>query len=57
MNFLQRINVGSRLMTAFMILCAICAAVGGVGIFNMSRIHDNAAGMYTLELLGVRFEG
>jgi methyl-accepting chemotaxis protein len=53
LNFIQNLKVGPRLIAAFLVICAICALVGGVGIVNMSKINDEATNMYTRELMGL----
>ncbi len=53
MNFIKNLKVGPRLIAAFLVICAICALVGGIGIFNMSKINDEATKMYTRELMGL----
>jgi len=53
MNFVKNLKVGPRLIAAFLVICAICALVGGIGIFNMSKINDAATKMYTRELIGL----
>jgi len=52
-NFIKSLKVGPRLIAAFLVICAICALVGGIGIFNMSKINDEATKMYTRELMGL----
>jgi methyl-accepting chemotaxis protein len=52
-NFIQSLKVGPRLIAAFLVICTICALVGGIGILNMSKINDEATKMYSLELMGL----
>ncbi|WP_066269952.1 methyl-accepting chemotaxis protein [Hydrogenophaga palleronii] len=53
MNFIKNLKVGTRLISAFLVVCAICALVGGIGLINMSKINDQATHMYEKELLGL----
>ncbi len=55
MNLIQKLKVGPRLISAFLVICAICGLVGGIGIVNMSRINDEASKMYANELMGLSY--
>ena len=53
MKWLMNLNVGARLISAFVLVAAISVAVGAIGIVNMSKINDLADDMYEQELLGL----
>ena len=53
MNWFKNLNVGGRLISAFVLVALISVAVGAVGIVNMSKINDLADDMYEKELLGL----
>jgi methyl-accepting chemotaxis protein len=48
-------KVGTRLIAGFLLISALGAIVGGIGIRNMSIINDKASDMYQKELLGVSY--
>jgi methyl-accepting chemotaxis protein len=47
------LKIGTKLITAFVILCAVTAVVGFMGIKNMGTINDMADKMYQVDLLGL----
>jgi methyl-accepting chemotaxis protein len=47
------LKIGTRLIGAFIIVCAITAMVGFLGIKNMGTINDLADEMYERELIGL----
>lgn len=49
------LGIGTKLLTAFAILCAITALVGVMGIKNMATMDKMAEEMYTKELLGLSY--
>ncbi|MBU5639041.1 MCP four helix bundle domain-containing protein [Geomonas sp. Red69] len=53
MNWFNNLKVRTRLLSAFLLMSAITATVGFVGIRNMSVINEKADQMYERELLGV----
>ena len=55
MNWFKNLNVGTRLIAAFVLVALISIAVGAVGIVNMSKINDLADDMYEKELLGLSY--
>ena len=46
-------KIGVRLIAGFMLVAAISAVVGFIGISNTSKMNDMAEDMYNKELLGV----
>jgi methyl-accepting chemotaxis protein len=48
-------KVGTRLIAGFLSLAVLGAIVALIGIFNMSRMNDNANDLYQRELLGVSY--
>ena len=48
-------KIGARLIGGFVLVAAISAVVGAIGISNASRINDMADRMYEKELLGVSY--
>jgi len=55
MDLLNRLTISKKLVASFLFLAAITAAVGLVGIKNMSKLNDMADQMYQRELRGVSF--
>jgi len=53
MNWFNDLKVRTRLLSAFLLMSAITAIVGFVGISNMATINEKADQMYERELLGV----
>jgi len=51
----KQMKVGTRLISGFLSLAILGAAVALVGIFNMSRMNDSADALYKRELLGVSY--
>ncbi|QOY95313.1 MCP four helix bundle domain-containing protein [Massilia sp. UMI-21] len=51
----NRMKVGTRLITGFLALALLGAAVAGIGIFNMSRINDANDLLYERQLLGISY--
>src|SRR5262245_39197167 len=48
-------KIGTRLIAGFVLVALISAVVGGIAIFNSSRMNDLAESMYTRELLGLSY--
>ncbi|WP_414691348.1 methyl-accepting chemotaxis protein [Noviherbaspirillum sp.] len=48
-------KVGTRLIAGFLFVSILGAIVGGIGIFNMSKISEAATRLYEMELLGVSY--
>ncbi|UFS72556.1 methyl-accepting chemotaxis protein [Geomonas sp. RF6] len=55
MNLLNRLTISKKLLISFLLLSAITAVVGVVGIRNMSKINDMADQMYLKELRGLSY--
>ncbi|GFO56004.1 chemotaxis protein [Geomonas sp. Red276] len=55
MRWVSDLKVGTKLVMAFMIVSAITAVVGTIGIKDMGEINDNASSMYQRELLGTSY--
>jgi methyl-accepting chemotaxis protein len=55
MNLLNSLTISKKLIVSFLILSAITAVVGFIGISNMSKINDLADQMYQKELLGLSY--
>lgn len=55
MNLFNNFTISKKLITSFLILAAITAVVGFIGIRNMSNINDLADKMYEKELLGLSY--
>jgi methyl-accepting chemotaxis protein len=55
MNLLNSLTISKKLIFSFLILSAITAVVGFVGISNMSKINELAEQMYQKELLGLSY--
>jgi methyl-accepting chemotaxis protein len=55
MKWFYDLKVGTKLIGGFIVVCAITAFVGFMGLKNMSRINDMADEMYLKELLGISY--
>jgi methyl-accepting chemotaxis protein len=55
MNLLNNLTISKKLMASFLVLAAITALVGFIGIKNMSKISDLADQMYLKELTGLSY--
>jgi methyl-accepting chemotaxis protein len=55
MKWFSNLKVGTKLISAFIVVSLITAVVGYVGIRNMGTINDMADEMYQKELLGVSY--
>ena len=55
MKWFYNLKVGSKLIAAFIIVSAITATVGIIGMENMSKINDMAGDMYTKDVLGTDY--
>jgi methyl-accepting chemotaxis protein len=55
MQIFSRMRLGARLITGFLLVVTIGAAVAGVGIFGLNRLNDASERLYRLELLGVSY--
>lgn len=55
MSMLKNMKVGTRLVFGFLFLVMMGAAVGAIGIVNMSKINDKADEMYGRELMGLSY--
>jgi methyl-accepting chemotaxis protein len=53
MQWFNNLTVGTKLISGFIIVCAITAIVGVIGIKNMGTISDKADTLYEKELLGL----
>lgn len=53
MKWFINLKVGTKLITGFLIVCAITVIVGYIGIRNMGIINEKADRLYDTELLGV----
>jgi len=51
----KNMKIGARLIGGFVLVAAISAVVGAIGISNASRINDMADRMYEKELQGVSY--
>ncbi len=51
----KNMKVGTRLIAGFLFVSILGAIVGGIGIFNMSKISEAANRLYEMELLGVSY--
>ena len=51
----RRIRLGAILISAFLVLSAMCAVVGVIGIFNIRAMNEMADLMYARELLGLSY--
>jgi methyl-accepting chemotaxis protein len=46
-------KLGTKLISAFMVVCSIGAIVSGIGIRDMDRMSDNSGQSYRLDLVGL----
>lgn len=53
MRWFNNLNVGTRLLFAFLLMALITAAVGVFGLVNMARINEITDIMYERELVGL----
>jgi len=49
----NNMKLGTRLISTFMLVCAIGAIVSGIGIRDMAQINDNGDDIYRLNLIGL----
>ncbi|MFL9903116.1 MCP four helix bundle domain-containing protein, partial [Paraburkholderia fungorum] len=49
----SNMKLGTRLISAFILVCAIGAIVSGIGIRDMDQINDNGDDIYRLNLIGL----
>ena len=54
MSWLEKMKVGSKLIVGFMVVAAIGAVIGAVGILKAGEINGMAATMYAHETVGLR---
>lgn len=52
---IKHMKVGTRLITAFLLVSFFGAIVAGIGIYKMSIINEQSAVMYERELRGLSF--
>lgn len=50
---LKNFKIGTRLLAAFVLLAAMSALVGAIGIRNMSQMNERTQSMYERELRGI----
>ena len=50
---LNKMKVGAKLIGGFLIICAIAAFIGVMGISNMSKINNMLNTLYEKHLLGL----
>lgn len=55
MSWFKNLNIGTKLMAAFLVLCSITGVIGYIGIDNMSTMNKYADDMYEKEVLGVSY--
>jgi methyl-accepting chemotaxis protein len=55
MNWFNDMKIGKKLIGAFVVVGAITAVVGYMGISNMGKIADLAASLYANETLGISY--
>ena len=55
MKWFSNLKVGTKLISAFIVVSLITAVVGYIGIRNMGTINDMADDMYLKELLGISY--
>jgi methyl-accepting chemotaxis protein len=48
-------KIGTRLIAGFLLVAAISAVVGGIGLWNAGQINELASNMYERELLGISY--
>ncbi|OXC78317.1 methyl-accepting chemotaxis protein [Caballeronia sordidicola] len=49
----RNMKLGTKLISAFVLVCSIGAVVSGIGIRNMSQINDEGDKVYHLDLVGL----
>ncbi|MFM0374794.1 methyl-accepting chemotaxis protein [Paraburkholderia aspalathi] len=49
----SKMKLGTKLISAFVLVCVIGAVVSGIGIRNMARINDEGDKVYHLDLVGL----
>ncbi|MFL9910024.1 methyl-accepting chemotaxis protein [Paraburkholderia sp. RL17-337-BIB-A] len=49
----SNMKLGTRLISAFILVCAIGAIVSGIGIRDMDQINDNGDDIYRVNLIGL----
>ena len=49
----SNMKLGTKLISAFVLVCLIGAVVSGIGIRNMARINDEGDKVYHLDLIGL----
>jgi len=54
MNWFHRMKVSTQLITGFLIVAAIGAAIGAAGILQAAQMNDLADTMYQREMVGLR---
>ena len=55
MNWFRNLKIGTKILGAFMVVCAITAIVGYMGITKMRQINELADEMYQKELMGISY--
>ena len=55
MNWYRNLAIGTKLLSAFVLVALITGAVGWMGIRNMGDLNDVADEMYARELMGVSY--
>ena len=53
MSWFNNLKVRTRLLAAFVVMAAVTALVGGIGMRNMAILNEKADQMYLSELMGV----
>lgn len=46
-------KLGTKLISAFILTCAINSGVSAIGIYNMAKINENGAKVYRVDLVGL----
>lgn len=54
MNWFINLKVGTKLISGFLLMAAIAAAIGGLGLRSAGQIRDMATIMYERETIGLR---
>jgi len=49
----SNMRLGTKLISAFVLVCSIGAVVSGIGIRNMAQINDEGDKVYHLDLVGL----
>ncbi len=55
MHWFNNLKIGAKLIVGFLVVAAIGAVIGVLGLVNLSRINDMADTMYEKEVLGLRY--